>query len=86
MKERRARPSSKPSADRDDGNDCTRDLCRNADCAYRWTCDDGDPGTIDACVHGTCQHTPVNCDDGEGDVDLADNGLFVALLGAEDGA
>jgi hypothetical protein len=56
------------SADCDDGDPCTIDLCSATDgCWHAAKCDDGSPCTVDACVNGSCgAHTPdhARCTDG----------------------
>ncbi|KYQ89300.1 PA14 domain-containing protein [Tieghemostelium lacteum] len=54
----------KPAINCDDGNACTRDLCKNGTCVNEaMLCDDQDPCTIDSCEAGQgCVHKPMQCE------------------------
>ncbi|MBM4354135.1 MAG: hypothetical protein FJ109_10130, partial [Deltaproteobacteria bacterium] len=65
----------------DDGNECTKDMCKGADgCAYdvltEGECKDGDACTVgDHCDEGVCVGNPVLCDDSNPCTDDACDGL-----------
>ena len=65
----------------DDGNECTKDMCKGADgCSYEilteGECKDGDTCTVgDHCEEGTCVGNPVLCDDSNPCTDDSCDGL-----------